>query len=69
MEFLNAAFYQVLKDSGITYLFFLQHHKIEMFYSILGVPGHALDELVLPDHFTNILINKRISINWCPLVR
>jgi len=36
-----------------------------MFYAILGVPSHAPDELVLLNHLTNILINKRVSTNRC----
>lgn len=35
-----------------------------MLYTLLGVPGHALNELVFLNHLTNILINKPISTDW-----
>lgn len=49
-------------NSAITiYLFFLQHHEIEMLDALVGILRHALHERRLSDDLANVLVDERVT--------
>jgi hypothetical protein len=43
---------------GWTYLLFLQHHKVEMAQSLIGVLLQTFPECLFSDYFTDVLVNE-----------